>query len=397
MLAAPLVAGRRAAQPRAARRGSAWPGRYGFYEAIDFTPGASARGRDARRRAADLHGAPPGHEPGRARQRAARLRRCSGASTPIRACRRPTCCCRSASRTRCRSRTRRSSWPSTCRRPARPPAVAVRALRDAAHAEPAAAPAVERLVRRHGHQRRRRLQPAPADRDDALARGRHDRRLGQLLLRARPRHRGAVWSTTPTSRPRASRTNTRCTFAPDRAVFRRVDGDIETRTEIVVSPEDDAELRRVSVTNLGTQAAPPRPHQLRGGRAGAGRRRPRASGVQQPVRRDAQRAGARRADRRAAAAIRQRAPVPRARAQRPRAAAARRRSSKPTAPGSSAAAARSTGRCALDRRRPAVEHHRAGPRSDRQPAAADPARARRHRPDHLHDRLRRERGAARAD
>ena len=45
-----------------------------------------------------------------------------------------------------------------------------------------------------------------------------------------------------------------CTFAPDRAVFRRVDGNIETRTEIVVSPEDDAELRRVSVTNLGTTA-----------------------------------------------------------------------------------------------------------------------------------------------
>ncbi len=44
-----------------------------------------------------------------------------------------------------------------------------------------------------------------------------------------------------------------CTFAPDRAVIRRVDQDIETRTEIVVSPEDDAELRRVSVTNLGTE------------------------------------------------------------------------------------------------------------------------------------------------
>ena len=40
-------------------------------------------------------------------------------------------------------------------------------------------------------------------------------------------------------------------FAPDRAVFRRVDGGIETRTEIVVSPEDDAELRRVSITNHG--------------------------------------------------------------------------------------------------------------------------------------------------
>ena len=32
-------------------------------------------------------------------------------------------------------------------------------------------------------------------------------------------------------------------------MFRRIDGEIETRTEVVVSPEDDAELRRVSVTN----------------------------------------------------------------------------------------------------------------------------------------------------
>ncbi len=62
---------------------------------------------------------------------------------------------------------------------------------------------------------------------------------------------GLVWSTAyqPTRR---EPDEYECTFAPDRAVFRRVDGDIETRTEIVVSPEDDAELRRVSVTNLGT-------------------------------------------------------------------------------------------------------------------------------------------------
>ena len=60
----------------------------------------------------------------------------------------------------------------------------------------------------------------------------------------------ALWSTAyqPTARePDAYE----CTFAPDRAVFRRVDADIETRTEIVVSPEDDTELRRVSITNLG--------------------------------------------------------------------------------------------------------------------------------------------------
>ena len=62
---------------------------------------------------------------------------------------------------------------------------------------------------------------------------------------------GEIWSTAyqPTARePDAYE----CTFANDRAVFRRVDADIETRTEVVVSPEDDAELRRVSVTNLGS-------------------------------------------------------------------------------------------------------------------------------------------------
>jgi cyclic beta-1,2-glucan glucanotransferase len=39
------------------------------------------------------------------------------------------------------------------------------------------------------------------------------------------------------------------TFAPDRAVIRRRDEEIETFTEVTVSPEDDAEIRRVSVTN----------------------------------------------------------------------------------------------------------------------------------------------------
>ncbi len=38
-------------------------------------------------------------------------------------------------------------------------------------------------------------------------------------------------------------------FSEGRAEFRRRDGDIETYTEIIVSPEDDIELRRVRVTN----------------------------------------------------------------------------------------------------------------------------------------------------
>ena len=62
---------------------------------------------------------------------------------------------------------------------------------------------------------------------------------------------GELWSTAfqPTARVPDEY---EVTYAPDRAVFRRRDGDIETRTEIVVSPEDDAELRRVSVTNHGS-------------------------------------------------------------------------------------------------------------------------------------------------
>jgi cellobiose phosphorylase len=60
--------------------------------------------------------------------------------------------------------------------------------------------------------------------------------------------RREVWSTThhPTGR---EADEYEVIFANDRAMFRRIDGEVETRTEIVVSPEDDAELRRVSITN----------------------------------------------------------------------------------------------------------------------------------------------------
>ncbi|MCI4347730.1 MAG: phosphorylase, partial [Thermoplasmata archaeon] len=63
---------------------------------------------------------------------------------------------------------------------------------------------------------------------------------------------GAVWSAgyQPTGvEPDAYRV----TFSEDRAEFHRRDGAITTTLEVLVSPEDDAEIRRVSVTNLGTQ------------------------------------------------------------------------------------------------------------------------------------------------
>ena len=64
---------------------------------------------------------------------------------------------------------------------------------------------------------------------------------------------GDVWSTThqPTGREAEEY---EVTYSLDRAVWRRLDAGLETRTEIVVSPEDDAELRRVSITNHSHRA-----------------------------------------------------------------------------------------------------------------------------------------------
>jgi cyclic beta-1,2-glucan synthetase len=44
------------------------------------------------------------------------------------------------------------------------------------------------------------------------------------------------------------------TFSEDRAEIVRRDGDITTTLEVIVSPEEDAEVRRVSITNNGAQA-----------------------------------------------------------------------------------------------------------------------------------------------
>jgi cyclic beta-1,2-glucan glucanotransferase len=44
------------------------------------------------------------------------------------------------------------------------------------------------------------------------------------------------------------------TFLEDRAEIQRRDGNLLTRLEVLVSPEDDAEIRRVTLTNLGSEA-----------------------------------------------------------------------------------------------------------------------------------------------
>ena len=77
-------------------------GRYGFYEAIDFTP--AARAGEGRRAASSC--APTWRITRACRWWRSTTRsttsRCSGAFTTTRGCSRPICCCRSGSRTRCR-------------------------------------------------------------------------------------------------------------------------------------------------------------------------------------------------------------------------------------------------------------------------------------------------------
>ena len=90
----------RRASPRIGARG-----RYGFYEALDYTPSRVPDGKTRRDRAR-LHGAPPGHDDRRHRQRAAGRRRCGRAFTPSRSSRRRNCCCRSARRAMSRWRVR---------------------------------------------------------------------------------------------------------------------------------------------------------------------------------------------------------------------------------------------------------------------------------------------------
>ena len=61
---------------------------------------------------------------------------------------------------------------------------------------------------------------------------------------------GAVWSATP--QPCSQRPDRyEVMFAEDRAEFVRHDGTLVTSLDVVVSPEDDAEVRRVTLTNVG--------------------------------------------------------------------------------------------------------------------------------------------------
>ncbi|MGI6513148.1 MAG: GH36-type glycosyl hydrolase domain-containing protein [Syntrophomonadales bacterium] len=65
--------------------------------------------------------------------------------------------------------------------------------------------------------------------------------------------RDMVWS--PSFQPcRVPADEQRVQFSPDRATFMRRDGDIQTSLEICVSPEWNADVRRLTITNTGNEA-----------------------------------------------------------------------------------------------------------------------------------------------
>ena len=294
--------------------------------------------------------ASPGHDAGRAGQRAARRPRWSSASTPIRACRPPSCCCRSACRATRRSRSRGRATRCACAAP--PPAVPVRRFRTPHTLVPARAVPVERQLHR-------RSSPTPAAAPASAAAARSPARgatptrdPGSQFIYLRDVRSGAVWSATyqPT-RARAGRLPRRRSCA-EKATFRRRDDDI---ADAARDRGLDRGRRRGAPadasTNHSDRIARDRGHQLRRDRPRAAGRRPRAPGVRQAVPRDRVPRRQRRAALPPAAA---RSATSRglggARAEPRGPAAGRRSSGRPTARASSAAAATPTIPHALDGR-----------------------------------------------
>jgi cyclic beta-1,2-glucan synthetase len=77
-------------------------------------------------------------------------------------------------------------------------------------------------------------------------------RWGQFFY-VRDVHGGPAWSAAhqPVCRPAD---DYEVIFAADKATFRRRDGEIETLLEVTISPEELAEVRRITLTNLGSAA-----------------------------------------------------------------------------------------------------------------------------------------------
>ncbi len=159
-------------------------GRFGFYEAIDYTPARLPRGQTS----AVVRSFMAHHQGMSLLSLALRAARPAdaealrvGSAVPGDAC----CCCRSACRRPRALYSHAAELVDDARDRRAAPETPVRVLRQPRHADAGSAAAVERPLSRHGHERGRRLQPLEGPRGHALARRRHVRQLGHVLLPAR--------------------------------------------------------------------------------------------------------------------------------------------------------------------------------------------------------------------
>ena len=224
-------------------------GAFGFYEAIDYTASRRPAGTAGGHRP-ELHGASPGHDDRRDRQ-------CRACRRDARALpRRPAgpgdrAAAPGADAPRCRvlrPRDDEATGTAGVREFVTP---VVRRFTSPHDGDTAHASAVQRSLRGDAHGRRLRVQPLAGRGDHPVAGGRRRATsAGRTCSFARS---GAARAGRPaTSRAAREPDSYEVVFSEGRADIARRDGAFATTLEVIVSPEDDAEIRRVSITNLGT-------------------------------------------------------------------------------------------------------------------------------------------------
>jgi len=238
-----------------------------LYEAIDYTPARLPRGH-AHAIVRSLHGASPGMTLLSLAQGASRRPGCRRASRPTRRSRRRRCLLQEriprARRVLSLPHHTRLGYPHGAR-----PAPTSRCARSAGPTYPA--PRLQLLSTRPYHvvvsAAGRRLQPLEGTSPSPLARGCDRGQLGDVLLPPGRRERRVLVRGAPARH--AGNRPFEVVFSEARAEFRSRTHQIESYTEIAVSPEDDVELRRPAPDQRRPHAPDHRGDELRGGGAAA--------------------------------------------------------------------------------------------------------------------------------
>jgi cyclic beta-1,2-glucan synthetase len=212
-----------------------------------------AAARQAARHRAYVHGTPPGHEPAWPLRMCCSTSRCSAASCPTRWRGRPNCCCRSGCR---RSGATLHPHAAEVSAAARPPSADVGSIMRVFTEPNTQLPEVHLLSNGRYHVMATHAGGSYSRwRDLAVTRWREDATTdswGTFRLSARPRQRQVLVDRV--SADPAPADHYEAIFVQARAEYRRRDQAIEAHTEISVSPEDDVEIRRVTLTNQSARS-----------------------------------------------------------------------------------------------------------------------------------------------